>query len=100
MYKRQEQERAAVEELEKMYEASLEGVHPKGVRALKQLADYNAHMAKEGPGPKEERSALKWLDIVRNSAKGKRKVKTPTPSLASESSRKGRRSGLYGMAGK
>ena len=81
-----EQERAAVEELEKMYEASLEGVHPKGVRALKQLADYNAHMAKEGPGPKEERSALKWLDIVRNSAKGKRKVKTPTPSLASENS--------------
>ena len=84
-----EEERAAVEELEKMYEASLEGVHPKGVRALKQLADYNAHMAKEGPGPKEERSALKWLDIVRNSAKGKKKVKTPTtptPSLASESS--------------
>ena len=69
-----------------MYEASLEGAHPKGVRALKQLADYNAHMAKEGPGPKEERSALKWLDIVRNSAKGKRKVKTPTPSLASEGS--------------
>ena len=57
-----EQEREAVQELEKMYEASLEGVHPKGVRALKQLADYNAHMAKEGPGPKEERSALKWLE--------------------------------------
>ena len=69
-----------------MYEASLEGTHPKGVRALKILADYSAHMAKGGPGPKEERSALKWLDIVRNSGKGKRKVKTPTPSLASESS--------------
>ena len=63
----EQKEREAVQELEKMYEASHEGVHPKGVRALKQLADYNAHMAKEGPGPKEERSALKWLDIVHNS---------------------------------